>query len=770
MFRNYLLIAFRNFMRNKTFSFINILGLSIGIAFCLLTFLFVQDEWTYDTFHEHANTIYRLYEDGKYEDGKQYLLASHRMPMAPILMSNIPEIKQAVRLMQQETWVAFRDQSFYEKLLFADASFFNIFSFPLKLGNPEIALKDKNSVVLSEDAARKYFGSENPMGKQISIRSFVFEHPMIKRTSEQGNRFHEFVVTGVARHIPENSTIRFDFLVSYERLTDLFGLDITSWSIYPSNNSVYIRLLEDVSPSDIEVKFPPLVEKHLRQPGQIGNIPRLRLQPLADVHFSTAIQGPEPVSNPIYSYILSGIALFVLLIACINFTNLSIGRFSTRAKEIGIRKAIGATRIQLMKQFWGEFFLLSFFALLIGIPIAEIILPIFNDLIQKNLSIGYIDNGFLICLFGLMLLVGFISGSYPAIVLSGFHPVNVLKGELKIEGKNNLRRVLVVVQFILSTFFIIISIFVYKQVDYMRTQNLGFNDEQIIVIPVQNLKMSKKARILNIFKNEMAQHNDILGVSGASHLFNSGSAGYARSHKDQLVVYHHYKVDHHYLDMMEVELVEGRKFSRDFGAEGVMVNEAWVKTFEWNSPTQRQIEGLTLTDLRYPTVSNPPVIGVVEDFYYESLHHEITPVIFSLTSTPDYIYIKIRPDRIPTALGLLKDKWHRLNPDLPFDFLFLDDHISSTISRGKKMGTNYWLFFLLCDLHCFFRCIRTNCSFHCTTYERDRYSEITGCIGPQYCYFTFKGIHPDCNRGEYYRLAHRLLRNRKVARELRASD
>ena len=657
MFWNYLKVAWRNLLRHPLYTAINIVGLAVGLAFCALTILYVRHEWSYDSFHKHANSVFRLYVCWKDPGGDRRFFASQSPPLAPVLAENIPEIVHTARLKSSRKWMRVGEKMFEQDLLFADASLFDIFSFPLRLGDESTALLDKNSVVLQEDLAQRYFGNENAVGKQIAILG-------------SGNRFHHFLVTGVAHRIPANSSIRFDCLLPYERLIDILEIDIHSRSTAIGNHTVYVRLAENSVPAEVEAKFPSVVKKYTWNPER----KTLHLQRLTDVHHANHVLfGPEPASNPVYSYVLSGLALLVLLIACVNFVNLSISRSAARAKELGVRKVIGARRNEVAVQIWSESLILSFIALLLGFAIAELFLPMFNDLIQKIPPIEFQMDGWTLgILAGLTLLVSLAAGGYPAALLSRFHPVDVLKKTLRISGRGGLGQMLMVIQYALSIFFIVSAILMTKQVEFLKMKSLGSHSEPVLVVPLWKLE---RAGAFEVFKNELAQHEYITGITGASDLFGWGLKRYTTLYKDKKVSFGMYEVDRNYFDFMGVKLVSGRGFSDEFGVEGVMVNETWVNTI-----------GLDASEHMKGVFEDRPIVGVVKDFHYQSLHHGIEPVMFSHTSSPSYMFVKIRADDIPTTIELLKNKWNLLVPNLPFDFEFLDAHVDRLYKSDQRWG------------------------------------------------------------------------------------
>ena len=683
MFKNYLMVAFRNLVRNRVYSAINIFGLSVGIAFCILVFLFVQNEWTYDRFHRDVDRIYRVYWEHVGDHGRS-LWSVARIPVAPALAENVPEFGQAVRLYRSKTTIKWGEESISEGLCFADAAFFDLFTFPLEFGDAATALKSPFSVVLSAEMAAKYFGEENPLGRQMTVQARPGD-PFGE--TEPAPKLLDFSVTGVARPVPSNSSVQFDFLMSFNHVADIRGPEfLSSWGLYdPRHLSVYVKLPPGVSPAEVEERLVPVTATHLLKQREKPEENRLRLQSMTDIHLNTTIEGPEPASDPVYSYILSGIATLVLLIACINFMNLAIGRSFTRAREVGVRKVVGAGRMQLARQFWGESLMLSVLALLVGAALAELLLPTFNSLTQKELTIDYVARAStLIALCGMALLASLIAGSYPAVFLSRIHPAGVLKGGLEVRGRNLLGRALVVVQFALSAFLIVSAMVMYRQVDYMKTRNLGFDSEQIAVVPLWGLNTSERVRALDVFRNELTQYGDITGVSGASGVFGR-IGGYTDTYKGKRVRVGQLKVDYDFLDMLGMTVIAGRTLARKRGLEGVLVNEAWMRAFEWETHVGRQLEH-SVSDPRYGKLRNPPVIGVVKDFHSQSLHREIMPLVFSPASDPYFLYIKIHPHKIPEALARIKARWHTLEPTLPFDFFFLDEHIDRQYRDEERWG------------------------------------------------------------------------------------
>lgn len=672
MLKNYFTVSIRAILRNRVYSLINILGLAMGIALCILAYLYVYHEWTYDTFHKNADRIYRVYKIQEQVRGQRSISAFVRAPLAPALEHRFADIEHCVRLTKKKAQMKYGDKAFHEEVFFVDTGFFDVFTFPLLQGQSESVFMHKNSIVLSERMARKYFGDEYPLYEKLSVKLW---------------EVHEFIVTGIAKNPPENSSIQFDFLLPYQSMP-LFGTDIDSWNIYMST-MLYVQLPSATGVAGLEARFPGLVEEVIHK--SASRFPfQLKLQPITEIHLNPDISGLESVSDPIYAYILSGIALGVLLIACINFMNLSIAISFTRAKEIGMRKVVGASRLQLVQQFWCEAFLLTLISCVLGAVLAVSFLPTFNRLMYKRLSIDYYTHDItIVVLFGLIFCVSFIAGGYPAAFLSGFRPVESLKNTLNIEWRNYFRQGFVLFQFILSTFFIISTILMYSQIGFLKSKNLGFDAEQIVVFRIDNLESADRVRMLDVFKNELPKHPAILGVSGASFIFNDpfiGRAFYSLKNGDRKrIEVHRLGVDSDFFRMLDIDLDSGRGFRQGIAPDGIVINNAWKETFKWDEPMENYVR-YRFEDLRYPTLKDPRVIGVVEDFHSLSLHHAIKPTIFYQTSSPRYLYVKIRSDNISTALSLIKDKWNEFDAGLPFEYMFLDKHVERQYREEERWG------------------------------------------------------------------------------------
>jgi putative ABC transport system permease protein len=516
----------RNLRRHKGYAFINVVGLAIGLALCALIYLYVHNELTYDRFHERADRIFRV--NVQYLD-EEAEMAWQPFPLAAALQADLPEVEATVRFFDQSLLVRAGEQAFEETIVFADPSVFGIFTFPLKRGNPATALSDPGSIVLSETAARKYFGDDDPMGRTVSLR--------------MGEAYQDVVVTGVAYDVPGNASIRFDYLVPFAKLSEGYEWirnRIDRWNA--SSFYVYALLSEQATAADVQAKMPAFRAQYYpdelararEEDGWTGDTSPsvFHLQPLTEIHLDPAVMGGlSAASDPAYSYILAAIALAILGIACINFMTLAIGRSAGRAREIGVRKVVGAQRHQLMSQFWGEALLLSLLALGAGLLLAQLLLPTFNTLADRELRFEFFDGGStLAVLVLLVLLVGLLAGSYPAVVLSRLRPIEVLRRRLRLGGANVLTRGLVVVQFALSIVLVVGTLVMLRQLDYLQTRNLGFDQEQVVVVPIGDVEGKV---VLQRFQNALAGHDDIAGITGMTTPFTQGWSREGWSYKGE---------------------------------------------------------------------------------------------------------------------------------------------------------------------------------------------------------------------------------------------
>ena len=667
MFKNYLVVAWRNLVRQKGYSAINIFGLAIGIAFCMLTFLFVRHEWSYDNFHLNKDRIYRVYRQEMKPEGAT-LQIQQPVPLGPALVQAFPEVTSAVRLWNwPPITLRYKDKMLKEEeLVIADPDIFAMFSFPQVAGDLKVALHDQYGVVISQELSRKYFGEANPIGELLTIDGIGLKG--------------EFTVTGVVE-VPANSSIRFDLLVSSQYRPDWGNAD--KWNYYSAYT--YVMLGEGTPPAALEERLRAFADEHLTRSS--GNSTLLKLQPLSAVHLAAGFPvGLTPASDPAYSYILAAISLAVLLIACVNFVNLSLGLASSRYKEVGVRKVLGSTRGQLVQQFCGEALILTLGALLAGWLLAELSLPLFSNLVDRKLTLGW-DPAW-IGLVGLVLTAGLLSGSYPALVLSRPQPHEVLKDRQRLGGRKWFGKGLIVVQFALSTGLIILTLLMGRQMDFLRTRNLGYSGTQVVVVHEgYGLTPEERQRLLTVYRNTAAQHPGIADIAASSFAFDGGFGAGFVSYADEgsSLAFFTVNIDARLVETLGMELVQGRNFIE--GSEkdlkgSIIVNEAMIRKLGWKDPIGKVL----------PQAQGRTVVGVVRDFHLQSLHHQIEAVVMEYKDDNWFseLFIKVRPGALPSVLELLEQQWRQVIPYHPFEYTFLDTDIERQYRADERWGQIVW--------------------------------------------------------------------------------
>lgn len=682
MFRNYLTVAGRHLAKHKGYAFINLTGLAVGIACCLLILVYVRDEMQYDRFHENADRIYRLAVDWSRGD-QTFANSLSSPPMATHIKDDYPAVEAYVRFYpeQRDMLVTYEEQRFYEsRFSYVDASVFDVFSFDLRQGSALDVLVRPNTVVLSEAMAEKYFRGVDPIGQKIEVDNEL-----------------SFEVTGVMADMPTQSHVQFDFLASFASLEGRDGMNMNNWTFNPFYT--YFLLREDASPADLEAQFPALVETHAGEALQnMGVSWRLWLQPLTDIHLFPLGNELSPGGSIQFIYIFTGVALFILLIACINFINLSTARSTTRAKEVGMRKVIGAHRKQLVFQFMGESVLLTFGAIVLAIGLVLVALPVFNALVDKNLSLQF-DAVSVGSLLALLIAVGVVAGSYPAFWLSSFQPVQTLKGafERRRQGKGalNLRRGLVIFQFATSVFLIVATLVVYGQVEYMKTKNLGLEPEQVVVLPMRDASLrdnytSVREQLLAIPAVQQVAISNRKPGTGAS-----GSSFRREAESEATFVSMKYMtIDHHYTETLTIDIVAGRGFSEEFttdASDGILINQKAAQDLGWNDPDEAigqrvQWGGWRAFD----------VIGVVDNFHFQPLSVFMQPLVLLIApSRAEHILIKVTTEDWPSTLAQLESTWATLAPDWPFVYSFLDNDFANLYAREEQFGQLFVYFALL---------------------------------------------------------------------------
>jgi len=655
MIRNYLKIAVRNLTRNRIFSFINIAGLSLGLTCCMLIVLYTKDEVSFDRFHEHKDQLFRI-KVTMSDDRETRTIGSTNAIHGPSFKEEIPEIKEIVRA-QSNTFVTRKgNELLSEDVLFAESNFFNVFSMPLLSGDPKSVLSNINSIVLTEEVAEKYFNTKDAVGKTMEMKV--------------GDDFERFTVSGIAKKCPQNSSIQFGAIIPFE-FQVARGWTDKEWLGFYMNTFVLLNEKADyrsVIPKLNQV-FKSKSADEISKIKDFNQKISFSLQPFLDVHLDSDVSdlrnGLGRGSSPIYAYILSGIAIFILLIACINFVNLTVARSLNRAKEIGIRKLVGSQRKQLMYQFLGESFLLSFLAFALAIVLTLSVLPTFNELANKQLALSYLfDIKLVTGYFALFLFTGLIAGFYPAVVLSGFSPAQTLYNRTKLTQKNYLTKGLVVFQFALSVCLVIGTIVIYSQFQYLTNKNLGYNDKNLMSF---NLGRGKAAEQFGmVVKEELQKMAGVESVAAFNGSYN-GTLGDIESGK---IGFGYIGVDDDFLKTLQIPLVKGRNFSKSFPSDptqSVVVNEAFVKQAGWKDPIGKQI------NFEWKN-QKMTVIGVVQNYHYASLKDTIQPLL--MTQDPNYglgtLFLKLTGKNTVETVKAAERIFRKYIPYMPFEYQFED--------------------------------------------------------------------------------------------------
>jgi len=637
------------------------------LACCMLIVLYTKDEISYDRFHKNVNQIYRITSTETAPDGKVQKFGITGMMPGPAFKAQLPEIENYVRLQGESYNIKKGNDILVQDALKVDSSFFSIFTFDFIEGSAKTALKDPQSVVISEEVAEKYFGKESALGKTLSIN---YE-----------DKFQPFTVAGVTKKSPQNSSIKIDLLIPFHREKS----HDDQWINFYLNTFVTLKPL--ANPKALEAKFANIYAREAK--GQLieakekwnfQNTIQYGLQPFLEVHLSTdfrAANGLKDESNPMYSYVLIGLAVFLLLIACINFVNLTVARSVKRSKEIGIRKVVGGDRKQLIFQFMGESFVLSLIAFLLAIVLVELTLPIFNTLANKALSLKYLFDAQLITSYFLLFLAtGFLAGIYPALVLSSFSPVDTLYGRFKLSKGSFLQKSLVVFQFSLAAFMMMATLILYAQFDFMVKQDLGYNDKNIVEIATGRMNRTET----NTFKQELLKNPTIESVAPRQ----GGTWNtLANVNGKKEIIFAIDIVDEDYLSTLKIPMVQGRNFSKDFpsdSSQSILVNEAFVKEAGWKNPIGQTVDFFSRN-------RKFQVVGVVKDYHYNSLYETIKPQLF--TCHPDMgtfaqLSIKIKPTNTPNSLKFIEKTFKNLRPTQPYIYDFKDQSNQKQYEKEAK--------------------------------------------------------------------------------------
>ncbi len=687
MLKHYLVLAWRSFRKHPGYSSINLVGLSIGLICGLLILLYVRHELSYDKFHDQADRIYRITADAKLNDS-EFSGASVGYPTGPALKQDYPEVEEFVRFRNRGNFLISIENNHFqeEEVIFVDSTLFDIFSIPLVEGDPQTALVAPNSAVITTELAQKFFGTENAMGQ------------VMKLDNEE-----DYQVTGIIDPMPNNSHFRFNMFLSLSTIADN---EFQAWTNF--NLQTYIRLAEGTDPQNLEAKFPDMVAKYigpeveqylgvpLEEVFAQGNRIGFFLQPMLDIHLHSDLLDELGSNSDIrYVIIFSLIGLFILGIACINFMNLATARYANRAREVGIKKSVGAFRSQLVWQFLSESIALSLIATLVAWLVIPLVLPGFNSLAGKELTLMDILQGdFFLLSLGLAFLVGLLAGSYPALFLSGMRPVDILKGNLSTGAKSGrLRSILVVGQFVTTVVLLIGTLVVFDQIDFIQNKKLGFDKENVLVLHDTYLLDNR----IDAFKEEMLQNPQFTQATVTGFLpvenFNNSSSYFSGRNPlpENTRIVHNWRVDYEYVPTMGLEILEGRNFSREYGTDSmaILVNESLVKQFGWEDPLSSQLSdfGETAED-----IDSYQVIGVFKDFHFNSLRNLVGPMLLHLSGSRSMISFRLLPGSEEAAIQELRNKWAEFLPGYPFEYSFLDDRFDKLYTTELRFGRLFGIF------------------------------------------------------------------------------
>ena len=687
MLKNYFKIALRSIQQNKVFASINILGLVVGIACCILIGLYISHELSYDEHFENAENIYRV------EWWSQNPQTRTPHPMAQAMVRDLPEVKHATTL--SPIWgpgltrptisVRYKDTRFDEEGFYsADSTFFDVFSFKLLRGKKDEALTQPGGIVITQEMAQKYFGNSDPMGKTLRI-----------------NDSYELEVTGVMENIPGNTHFHFDFLISYVTLKITETGNYYTWEDFGHFN--YVVLDKSSKAGSIEAKIPDWSAQYIDwnedtfaslKDGSIG----FQLMPITDIHLYSDIRWElEANGNIAYIYIFLGAALFILIIACVNFMNLTTARSLTRAKEVGLRKTVGAERSQLIMQFLAEAVIICMISGFLALAAVDLLLPWFTEFSGISVNFGLSRWQLFVTILAGVGLLGILSGSYPALVLSKFNPARVLKGKFSSSNEGLLlRKVLVVVQFAVSVILIVGTLVIYKQLNFVQEKDLGFEQEQVAVLPMRSNEIRDRFEAL---KDQVLNVPGVMEVSAASNIpggnFNQNPVRWRA--EDPSVDVLQMGADYDVLQTLDINLVSGRAFSKEYGEDAggtFILNETAASQFEWDNAIGKE---LTFYDDEEPFKAT--VVGVVEDFHFQSLHQNISPLIIRVV--PDefnYMLVKLEPQNINEQLASIENIWQNFEPVFGFEYSFLDNAFEANYRQEQKAGSILFLFSALAIL------------------------------------------------------------------------
>ncbi|MGD8537357.1 MAG: ABC transporter permease [Candidatus Aminicenantes bacterium] len=685
MSRHYLITAYRHMKRQRCFTIINVAGLAIGLTFFILIMIYVQFELSYDRYHKKAQHIYRVASElpAGHTHGGKTAMTRTVSPLAPTMKEEFPEVANATRFTRnRNVLLTYNKTNFLEKeVIFAEPQVFEMFSLPLKRGQPETALNEPYSIILSQRMAEHFFGRENPMGKIIRYENS-----------------QDLKVTAILQDMPQNSHFVMDIIIPLQAYALIRELDLTKWQNHAM--VTYIQLNEGVNAHALEQKIPGLFRKYAESDLQPGGRRYCRpfLQALTSLHLHSDLDGEfAPNSNIKNIYLFSTIAFLILIIACINYMNLATARSTQRGKEVAIRKVVGALRHHLVKQFYGESFVFLILALTLSLALVQVLLPAFSAFVERDLSFSLLISFPLF--LGLLITAGFmnfLAGSYPALLISSFRPAFVLKKQM-LNGlrSSRLRNALVVFQFVVSVGLIVSAVVVRMQLDFIKSKDVGYEKDQIVILRLHDQDIKKS---LDALKSELKTNPDVIAATASDALPNNIQSQMGPKWPgmpedfDYFDVYVSY-VDEDYMDVYGIDVVDGRNFSKEFPSDAqsaFLFNESLVNTLGWDQPLGREFE------IWWGDVGK--VVGVVRNFNFHSLHRGIDPMCLYYRKDQRYVYylsVKIRGGRIPETLGFLKDTWEKFSPNYPIDYSFFDDIFDNAYRSEYRLGSMFNIFSLL---------------------------------------------------------------------------
>lgn len=687
MLRNYITVALRALRRNPLYTSVNVFGLALGMAACVLIMTLVHFEWRFDRYHEASDRIYRTYFHFESPDGSPNVQAMMTPEFTPEFKASFPVIERATRLVRNSMDFRVADETYHADLAEVDHDFFTMFTVPLLAGDRSELLTSPNHMVINSTKATAWFGSANAaVGQVVSI--------------PRGENVYDFEIVAVFEDFPAWSSINFEVAISFENYGTL-QLGGNNWG---GRTSTYILLDETADADAFEAELTPWATTAFAEYIENARAAEvmstgddayaLRIQPISELHHTPAVFAPyeRAIHNPLYSWILAGIGFMILLIACINFMTLSVGQSSKRAREVGVRKVLGAERGQLMKQYFGESMVLAGGSLFLGLATAVLLEPIFSNLTGRDLSVLGLSP---MLLFGgmlvLLVVVGGIAGGYPAAVLSRFHPARVLKGDTPTTGRGMLTRSLVVLQYTISIGLLASLFIMSQQIDYLFSRDLGFDSEKVIAIQARQIADSRADDVVDTFRDIVLRSGYVEEVARAGQAFTRSSDrnGWRDGDGVQRQAYN-FGVSYEYLDVMGMELVEGRNFSREFPADptnSILVNEALVREFGLENPI-----GTVMTNwLSFIYDTSPTIIGVVSDFNFQSLHNSVQPAVMNMH--PDYynyfgtMLVRLRPGDTQGALEALQAAWEQVVPDVPYSYSFVSEDMAQQYATEQQWRT-----------------------------------------------------------------------------------